>query len=96
MDHCDKFSELLEQCNDNYGEAYAITTRKVAEYASLDCKTKEQREEEEMWKKVKNMIAGVIADIYVTQKGYRTKCIKGAYGFTHPYFAKPEEKEQTT
>lgn len=89
MEHCDKFEELLEQCNHNLEEAYSITTEKVAEYRAMKSGTKEQWEEKEMWEKVNSMIAGLIADRWMVEKGYRTQC----HG-SNPYFKKPEE--QTT
>lgn len=89
MDHFDKYKELLKQCNNNFEEAYAITTKKLAERHSLKKRTEEDWKEIEMWEKVKNMIAGIIADSYVTTKGYRTKCIDRAY----PYFEKERKEE---
>ena len=90
MDYFDKYKELLEQCNNNFEEAYAITTKKLAERQSLKKRTEEDWKEIEMWEKVKNMIAGIIADSYVTTKGYRTKCIDRAY----PYFEKERKEEE--
>lgn len=93
MEHRDKFKELLEQCNNNFEEAYAITTKKLAEYDSLEFRTEEQWKGIEMWKKVNHMIAGVIADNYLAANGYRIKYINGADG-VYSYFKKLEE--QTT
>lgn len=90
MEYLDKYRELLEQCNNNFEEAYAITTKKLAERHSLKKRTEEDWKEIEMWEKVKNMIAGIIADSYVTTKGYRTKCIDRAY----PYFEKEGKEEE--
>lgn len=90
MEYLDKYRELLEQCNNNFEEAYAITTKKLAERHSLKKRTEEDWKEIEMWEKVKSMIAGVIADSYVTTKGYRTKCIDRAY----PYFEKERKEEE--
>ena len=90
MHYRDKYKELLEQCNNNFEEAYAITTKKLAERQSLKKRTEEDWKEIEMWEKVKNMIAGIIADSYVTTKGYRTKCIDRAY----PYFEKERKEEE--
>ena len=90
MDYFDKYKELLEQCNNNFEEAYAITTKKLAERQSLKKRTEEDWKEIEMWEKIKSMIAGVIADNYVTIKGYRTKCIDRAY----PYFEKERKEEE--
>ena len=90
MEHRDKFKELLEQCNNNFEEAYAITTKKLSEYYSLKTRTKGQWKEIEMWERVKNMIACIIADNYVAIKGYIIKCINGAY----PYFEKERKEEE--
>lgn len=90
MDYFDKYKELLEQCNNNFEEAYAITTKKLAERQSLKKRTEEDWKEIEMWEKIKSMIAGVIADSYLVTKGYRTKCIGRAY----PYFEKERKEEE--